>query len=84
MKVYNYEVAPEVIAACEARMKDGFFKAHDIEVAAVKAGAPVEMNTTSWHSDYVAARIADRMIQMHRKAGHLRRSNGVWIWNDHQ
>lgn len=66
MKIKNYEVPYHVIRACEARMKRGPFRSSDIEDVAVEGGVPRFID----HA-YIANRVADRLIQKHRKAGKI-------------
>lgn len=75
MKVYGYEVPQEVIDACLARMRTGSaFTSIDIARAAVAAGAPYWNN----REEYVAHRIADRLLQRERKAGRIEFNGKRW------
>lgn len=54
------------------RMKVGGFKASNLETYAESLGFA--------RSDGLAMRVADRLIQRERKAGHLEFSNRQWSW----
>ena len=68
MIVYGWQVPDNVIEACESAMVDGFTAA-EIESVAILYGAP--KNGTSM-------RIADRLIQKHKRAGHIWFDGKVW------
>jgi hypothetical protein len=70
MKVYGYEVSQGLIAACIRAMRGRQFSALDIAHEAQDMGAP-------WKND-ISLRIADRLIQRERKAGHIVRSGRGW------
>lgn len=73
MIILGYTVTPEVEAACLWWMREGWFSAHglatEVEMAAKIAG----------HSS-IAYRVADRLIQRERKAGHIVRAGKGWVW----
>ena len=75
MKIKDYDVPQNVIDACEARMRMQPFKAADITKTAVLCGVPESIGY-----DYVAHRVADRLIQKHRKAGNLRMIDRKPTW----
>lgn len=66
MKVYGHTITPGVINACEQRMREREFKASDIENKAIECGIP-KYEDRQW----VAHRVADRLIQKHRKLGNI-------------
>ena len=75
MKIKQYDVPQRAIDACEARMRSGQFKAADITRVAMLEGVPEIINR-----DYVANRVADRLIQKHRKAGNIRMVDRKPTW----
>jgi hypothetical protein len=75
MKIKQYDVPQRAIEACESRMRSGQFKAVDITKAAMLEGVPEIINR-----EYVANRVADRLIQKHRKAGNIRMVDRKPTW----
>jgi hypothetical protein len=75
MKIKQYDVPQRAIEACESRMRSGQFKAADITKAAMLEGVPEIINR-----DHVAHRVADRLIQKHRKAGNIRMVDRKPTW----
>ena len=73
MKVLKIEVKDPTLDASLARMKSGLFRASDLAALA---------RDTEKTSEERAGRIADRMIQRHRKLGNIERVPGrlLWIW----
>lgn len=77
MKIHNYEVPARALAACESRMMTGRFRAADLTNAAMIEGVPSMLNR-----DFIAARVADRLIRKHSKAGNIRMTENRpwWKW----
>ena len=75
MKIKNYDVPQRAVEACESRMRSGQFKAADITKTAMIEGVP---EIIGW--EYVANRVADRLIQKHRKAGSIRMVDRKPTW----
>jgi len=71
MRVLGVTVTPAIERACMARMRAGWFTA--AQLADVVWGAPKVSYDTSY-------RVADRLIQRERKAGHIVRHGRGWIW----
>lgn len=73
MKVNGKQVEQAVIDACITRMKQGAFKAMEIEALCTRMGV-------DWKSGN-AMRVADRIIQRERKAGNIELTNRpYWFW----
>lgn len=75
MKIGTYQVPQDVIDSCILRMRSREqFRASDISFCAFQAKATPE------HCD----RIADRLIQLKRKAGKINGADKYpyWIWKD--
>jgi hypothetical protein len=81
MKVHGFEVPDEALKACEARMKDGRpFRAAHIAVVAELHGVP-EFVQRGIHKEACSDRVADRLIQWHRKRLHIRfEGHNTWKW----
>jgi hypothetical protein len=75
MTIHDYEVPEEVVLKCEAVMMRGAFRANEITAVAIQAGVP-----ESIEREYVACRVADRLIQKHRKAKTIRMSSTFPVW----
>jgi hypothetical protein len=75
MTIHNYKVPEEVILKCEAVMMRGSFRANEIAAVAIQAGVPDYIGY-----EYVACRVADRLIQKHRKAKTIRMSSTFPVW----
>ena len=75
MKVLGVMVTPAIESACMARMRAGWFTASYLAAIASIAGR-LEDHVP------IAYRVADRLIQRERKAGHLIRQGKGWLWND--
>ena len=75
MNIHNYKVPPDVIEKCEAVMMRGPFRANEITAVAIKAGVPDYVEYR-----YIACRVADRLIQKHRKAKTIRMSKNFPVW----
>ncbi len=74
MRIKTYEVPQEVVSACEKRILEKPFKAFNIEAIAMLLGVPQQIGTV-----YIANRVADRLIQKHRKAGNIHLGYGrMW------
>lgn len=74
MRIKQYEVHPHILEACEQRMLESPFRAFNVEAIALLLGVPELINR-----DFVAPRVADRLIQKYRKAGLIRLGRGrVW------
>ena len=77
MRVEGVDVPPAVIERVEQRMRQGGFRAKDLSELSAK-----EMGISD--SSPVANRVADRLIQKHKKADNLRlasvRPFPVWDW----
>jgi hypothetical protein len=72
MNVLGFEVSQETLAMLVARMQHAPFGSYQIESCAESLGVP--------RHDGVAMRCADRLIQLHRKRGDLRREGRMWTW----
>lgn len=72
MKINKHKIEDVVLGACVKRMKSLPFKAADIEAVAEVYGVP----------KWVACRVADRLIQRHRKAGSVKVGSPypTWTW----
>jgi hypothetical protein len=80
MKVYDHEVTESQYAAAVERMqRPGKFKAADVYAALLDAGLPRWINRNGY-TYHLANRVADRMIQDHRKRGKIERHDGGWRW----
>jgi hypothetical protein len=77
MRIKSYEVSKSAVTACEDRMRQSFFKAADITNVAIANGIPESIN-----QEYVAHRVADRLIQKHRKLGNIKmiKVDGKFLW----
>jgi len=71
MKVLGHTVSPETEAACLARMRAGWF------TAAQLANVVWDASKVTYDISY---RVADRLIQRERKAGHIVRHGRGWLW----
>jgi len=69
MNVLGFTVTSAIEAACLERMRAGWFTAQSIADTANGLGVP-------WAKDY---RVADRLIQRERKAGHIVRHGKGWL-----
>lgn len=72
MKVRGLEIGDYIVEACEARMRREEFKAADIIHEAVSVGRL---------GGETADRLADRLIQNHRRRGNIEQvKRGLWRW----
>jgi hypothetical protein len=80
MQVYGQTITDTQQAACIAAMR-GEFQAKDIEAAAIAAGIPKFCNVGKITQEFLAYRVADRLIQKQRKAGAIERVGNYWVVN---
>lgn len=73
MKIQGYEVTDDQIAACEAVIAQPTFTMQAVIDAAVNVGVGKLRS-----SGDRAGRLADRLVQKHRKAGAITHKAGVW------
>ena len=79
MYVHGIEVTKNQQQACIDAM-NGKFKAADIEAAAIAAGVPKFVSMGKFQmQEYLASRVADRLLQKQRKAGVIKREGNHWI-----
>jgi hypothetical protein len=76
MTVHGYKVSSDQIYHIEKRMRGPSFCAAELEVVAIECGIP------NWIGrDNVSGRVADRLIQKHRKNGNISQiRHAVWRW----
>jgi hypothetical protein len=75
--IHDVVITDDQIGACVARMRAGRFRAADITRAAISAGVPDFVG-----SQFIAHRVAYRLIQKYRKRGDIRLIDNcvVWTW----
>lgn len=78
MNVYGHSITAEQQAACLAAMK-GCFRKVDVEAAALAAGVPEFANVGRVRPELLANRVADRLLQLQRKAGNIVRDGQYWL-----
>lgn len=72
MNVRGLEIGEYIVEACEARMRRDEFKASDIIHEAMSVGRL---------GGATASRLADRLIQNHRRRGDIEQvERGLWRW----
>ena len=76
MKVYDYTIKQAMIDRVIDRMKQAVFQSADIEQVCIDMGIPHH----DGHSNYIAHRAADRLIQRERKAGNIAYVERRWHW----
>jgi hypothetical protein len=74
--VHGYSISEAIQAALVERMKEGPFKAEDIEEKACRLGVPLY----SERRDPIAMRTADRIIQRERKRRNIKLERPFWCW----
>ncbi len=74
MIVHGFVVTNAVQCELIARMMREPFQCIDIYESARREGVPFERD--------IALRLADRLIQRERKAGHIVRAGRAWRWAD--
>lgn len=73
MIINGKEIPQHVIDLCEARMMEGPFRARALSDIAATNGV--------WDKYGINHRVADRLIQKHRKAGNIHLlTNVTWVW----
>jgi hypothetical protein len=77
MQIHETKIEESALIACIARMKSAPFKASDIAKVAVENGVPESVGR-----EYIACRVADRLIQRQRKAGNIKVGSPYpkWAW----
>jgi hypothetical protein len=84
MKVYGFEPTEKQINSAIDYMKSSVtFKAKSIERVLITNGVPETGNlgTYKWQCDYIAHRMADRLIQKLRKEGKISLvDRAAWEW----
>lgn len=85
MEIAGFRISDEALEAARARMKDGPFRAADIEAAiAAVVGESAARAGVQRHGE-LPMRAADRLIQAERKAGRItlggKPRRWSWVWS---
>lgn len=79
---YGYGLDDRVRDAAIARMKRGPFQACQLVAFLEGQGVPAyaERDGRKLKFQPIACRVADKLIQKHRKAGDIKRDGREWFW----
>ena len=79
MKIHDTVITQDQLDTCIARMKSEPFRAGDIAKVAIQSGVPEFVGR-----EFIAHRVADRLIQKFRKARNIRVNYNskypMWTW----
>jgi hypothetical protein len=81
MNVHGFEVSDYAIRQLVARMQSAPFQCMELSAFAEVLGIPRDIkNSRAFGDTACAARVADRLIQRHRKRGDIVRDGRGWRW----
>lgn len=81
MIVNQVRIPDSVIQDIEARMRKSSFKTAELQPLVTQAFS-VPMNKMTTVTAETKMRVADRMVQKHRKAGNITLFAGAWRWKE--